>query len=102
MAVLMFHERGIDLAAQQIGHHRATATVGTCTPLVLVCCQNSLAVRWSLLPLPDEAKGHLARLGLWKAITSASDLWGDGGRVPPAHWAPVIRHREVVKSPSAS
>ncbi|MDT4873948.1 hypothetical protein FQZ97_1092200 [compost metagenome] len=29
---------------------------GTCTPLVPVCCQKSSAVRWSLLPLPEEAK----------------------------------------------
>jgi len=32
-------------------------------PEVLVCCQNSSAVRWSLLPLPDEAESHLAGVG---------------------------------------
>ena len=50
---------------------------GTCTPVVPVCSQNNSAVRWSLLPLPEDAKLILPGLAFSKAITSARVLWGD-------------------------
>ena len=34
-------------------------------------------MRWSLPPLPDDANVILPGWALWKALTSASDLWGD-------------------------
>ncbi|MCY1556919.1 hypothetical protein D9M68_937190 [compost metagenome] len=46
-------------------------------PVVLVCCQNSSAVRWSLLPLPAEAKVILFGLARSQVITSASELCGE-------------------------
>ncbi len=46
-------------------------------PVVPVCCQNSSAVRWSLLPLPEEAKAILFGLAFTKAITSAMVLCGE-------------------------
>ena len=42
-----------------------------------VICQNSSAVRWSLEPLPDEAKLILPGLALWNASTSDTDLCGE-------------------------
>ena len=48
-----------------------------CAPLVPVCCQNNSAVRWSLDPLPAEAKLILPGFALWYAMTSASDLCGE-------------------------
>ena len=50
---------------------------GMWMPVVPVCCQNSSAVRWSLVPLPAEAKVILPGLVLRLAITSASDLCGE-------------------------
>ena len=46
-------------------------------PVVPVCNQNNSAVKWSLLPLPEEAKVILLGLAFWKAMTSAIDLKGE-------------------------
>ena len=45
--------------------------------MVPVCCQNSSAVRWSLVPLPAEAKVILLGFAFWNAMTSASVLCGE-------------------------
>ena len=54
-------------------------------PLVPVASQNSSAVRWSLLPLPEEAKVILSGVAFNCAITSASDFTANWP-APPARW----------------
>jgi hypothetical protein len=70
-------ERRVDLAAEQVGDRRAAALVRDVQAGRAALEPEQLAVRWSLEPLPDEAKLILPGFAFSYATTSASDLCGD-------------------------